>query len=72
MKFIQLKDQVVNADTIVKVDKPRQAGSGLDWYIRTLFDSTKTEEFFVSSTYHSKEEAEQEYNRIVAQLCSDK
>lgn len=71
MKFIKLKDQIVNADTIVKVDCPRKT-AGLEWYIRTLFDTTKTEEVFVNSLYNTEEEAKSEYNRIVEQLCSDK
>lgn len=71
MKFIKLKDQIVNADTIVKVDCPRKT-AGLEWYIRTLFDTTKTEEVAIKSLYSNEQEARSDYNRIVEQLCSDK
>lgn len=69
--FIQLKDQVVNKDTIVKVDKPRKS-AGVEWYIRTILDSTKTPENFISTFYNSEEEAKSEYERIAKQLCENK
>lgn len=71
MKFIKLKEQLVSIDSIVKVDKPRPT-SGIEWYIRTLLDNTKTQECFITSQYNSKEEADNAYNRIVEQLCADK
>ena len=71
MKFIKLRDQIINAETIVKVDQPR-ATQGIEWYIRTLLDTTKTEESFIKTMYTSETEARDAYERIVSQLCEDK
>lgn len=71
MKFIQLKDQVVSTASIVKVDQPRKS-QGIEWYIRTVLDNTRTPENFIQSFYSTEAEARSEYTRIVSQLCSDK
>lgn len=67
MKFIKLKDQIINAETIVKVDQPRST-AGVEWYIRTLLDITKTEEAYIKTMYSNKDEACSAYERIVQQL----
>lgn len=70
-KFIKLKDQVVSVDSIVKVEAPIRT-TGIEWRMRTLLDSGKTLEHLITSFYSTKEEAQKEYDRIVAQLCADK
>ena len=72
MNFIQLKEQTVSVDSIVKVDAPRKVGTGIEWYIRTMLDSTKSPETFLNSYYSTEEEASKDYERIVKQLCNDK
>ena len=72
MKFIKLKEQIVNADSIIKVDYPKKVSAGIEWSIRTLLDTTKTQESLIYSTYTSEATAVSEYERIVNQLCSDK
>ena len=67
-KFIKLKEQVLNVDTIVKVDQPR-ATQGVEWYVRLLLNPTTTQETFVNNFYGSQEEAVQAYDKIVKQLC---
>lgn len=67
-KFIKLKEQVLNVDTIVKVDQPR-ATQGVEWYVRLLLNPTTTQETFVNNFYSSQEEAVQAYDKIVKQLC---
>lgn len=69
-KFIRLKEQIVNVNTIIKVDQPRSTGSGVDWYIRTLIDSTVSPENYIQSFYSSEQEAKEAYNKIIEQLCS--
>lgn len=70
-KFIKLKDQVVAMDSIIKVEAPIKT-TGIEWRMRTILDSGKTLEHLITSFYSTKEEAEKDYNRIVAQLCADK
>ena len=69
-KFIKLKDQIVNVNTIIKVDQPRATASGVDWYIRTLIDATVSPENYIQSFYSSEQEAKEAYNKIIEQLCS--
>lgn len=68
-KFIQLKDQIVNINSIVKVDQPRSA-SGVDWYIRTVLDTATTQEPYIQSFYTSEQEARTAYTKIMEQLCN--
>ena len=69
-KFIRLKEQIVNVNTIIKVDQPRPTASGVDWYIRTLIDATVSPENSIQSFYTSEQEAKDAYSKILEQLCS--
>lgn len=68
--FIKLKDQVINADSIIEIEKPKM--NGIDWWIRTSLDLSKTKKETINMSFSSEQEAKAEYDRIVAQLCSDK
>ena len=69
--FIKLKEQLVSVDSIIRIDEPKKSGD-IDWVIKTILDSTKTQSSVINSMYSSETEARQDYNRIVAQLCADK
>lgn len=68
-KFIQLKDQIVNVNSIIRVDQPRSA-SGIDWYIRTVLDTASTQEPYIQSFYQSEQDAKNAYSKIMEQLCN--
>lgn len=69
-KFIKLKNQIVNVNTIIKVEEPRSTASGIDWYIRTLIDTTVCPENYIQSFYGSEQEAKEAYSKITEELCS--
>ena len=68
-KFIQLKEQIVNVNSIVKVDQPRSA-TGVDWYIRTVLDTATTQEPYIQSFYQTEDDARKAYSKIMEQLCN--
>lgn len=68
-KFIQLKDQIVNVNSIVKVDQPRST-SGVDWFIRTVLDTATTQEPYIQSFYSNEQDARTAYSKIMEQLCN--
>lgn len=70
-RFIQFPEQVVAIDSIVKVDRPRKT-TDIDWTIRTVLNSSCTNELTFLSSYTSEEKAKDAYSKIVQQLCSDK
>lgn len=70
MKFIKLKERIVSVDSIIKIEQP--VPSGVNWQIRTVLDTAKTQEPVMFSMYNTEDEAKNEYSRIVEQLCSNK
>ena len=68
-KFIKFSDQIINAGTIVKVEEPKSI-SGIDWFIKTLLDTTVSEQPSISVYYKTHEEAQKAYDEIVSQLCN--
>ena len=68
--FIKLKDQIVNANTIVEVEKPKL--NGIDWWIKASLDLSKTKKESINMSFSDEVDAKNEYDRIVKQLCSDK
>lgn len=68
--FIKLKNQVVNTDSVVEVEKPTQCG--IEWWIKVALDLSKTSKGSINTYFNTEQEANAEYDRIVAQLCADK
>ena len=66
-KFIKLEDRVINTDSIVKIEQPKQT-QGIEWYIKTVMDISKTTESNFNSFYNSKEEAQNAYDKLIEQL----
>ena len=66
-KFIKLEDRVINTDSIVKIEQPKQT-QGIEWYIKTVMDMSKTAESNFNSYYNSEQEARQAYNKVIEQL----
>ena len=66
-KFIKLEDRVINVDSIVRVEQPKQT-QGIEWYIKTIMDMSKTSEANFNSYYNSEQEARSAYDKIIEQL----
>lgn len=66
-KFIKLEDRVINTDSIVKIEQPKQT-QGIEWYIKTVMDMSKTAESNFNSYYNSEQEARQAYDKVIEQL----
>ena len=66
-KFIKLEDRVINTDSIVKIEQPKQT-QGIEWYIKTVMDMSKTAESNFNSYYNSEQEARQAYGKVIEQL----
>ena len=70
MKFIEMQEKLINAASIISVEKPKL--SGIDWIVEMILDSSKSSKTNVTNYYETENEAKKDYSRIVAQLCSDK
>ena len=68
--FLKLKDQVVNTKNVVRIDQPKKS-AGIEWFITTIMEMGG-QESVVNSMYGTEQEAKSDYDRIVAQLCSEK
>ena len=66
-KFIKLEDRVINTDSIVKIEQPKQT-QGIEWYIKTVMDMSKTAESNFNAYYNSEQEARQAYDKVIEQL----
>lgn len=66
-KFIKFEGRVLNTDSIVKVEQPRQT-QGIEWYINTVLDMSKTAESNFKSFYNTEEEAKSAYDKVIEQL----
>lgn len=67
-KFIKVKNQIINANNLVKIQEPSSI-SGMDWFIKAELDPKCCEVPVLSVYYDNKEEALKEYNKILEQLC---